>query len=170
MVYGEELIKRLEDEIRIAKESIDRRSERIKNWETDEEDCFISERNESRVIRVNQNKIALIRDGGCAWFREYATLEGKIVDAHLCSTKYGYSLRVEMPDGSVVWTTSRTAKGLAKRGIKMVECLRPAWYAFKSPYRGMMGVYCGDYELFPSHTNYATGEEASSEPIEIRDI
>ena len=170
MVYGAELITKLENEIELMKGAIDRRAERIANWETDEDDCFISERCESRTISVNQNKIALIKDGGCAWFAEYATLDGQIVNAHWCNTRYGYKLRVEMPDKSVVWTTADTAKGLAKIGLKKVSCKRPAWYAFKSSYGGMMGVYCGDYVLFPSDYNYATGEAANSEPLEIRDI
>lgn len=170
MMYGAELIKKLEAEIKTLQEAMDRRAERIANWETDEDDCFISERCESRGVSVNQNKIALIKDGGCAWFSEYATLDGVVVKAHWCNTKYGYSLRAEMPDGSVVWTTATTAKGLAKKGLKMVECLRPAWYAYSSPYSGMMGVYCGDYTLFPSDYNYATGEPATSEPISVREV
>lgn len=167
MIYGEELIRKLESEIETAKGALERRAERIKNWETDEDDCFISERNEQRTIQVNREKIDLIRRGGCEWFTEYATLDGTLVNAKWCNTKYGTSLRVEMPDGSIVWTTSTTQKGLAKRGLKTVKCLRPAWFAFKTPYSGMMGVYCGSYELFPSNVNYATGEPAASEPIEM---
>ena len=170
MKFGEELIESLERENELMRAAMERRAERIANWETDEDDCFISERVESRTISVNNEKINLIRDGGCAWFREYATLDGQIVDAHWCNTKFGYSLRVKMPDGSVVWTTSETAKGLAKRGLKMVECKRPAWFAFKSPYGGMMGVYAGSYELFPSDYNYATGESAPAAPLEVRDV
>lgn len=146
------------------------RVERIANWETDEEDCFISERVESRAINVDRDKIALIKDGGCAWFAEYATLDGVLVNARWCNTKFGYSLRAEMPDGSVVWTSSNTAKGLEKRGLKRVECKRPAWYAFHSNGGGMYGVYTGEYVLFPSDYNYATGERAQDEPLEIRDI
>ena len=170
MKYGEELIRDLEKEIELMRSAIERREERIKNWETDEDDCFISQRNEERTISTNRDKINLIKDGGCAWFLEYATLDGTLVNAKWCNTRYGSSLRVEMPDGSVVWTTSCTTKGLAKRGLKKVECLRPAWFAFRSPYSGMYGVYCGSYELFPSHTNYATGESAGKDPLEIRDV
>ena len=170
MVYGAELIKNLEREIETMRGALDRRQERINRWETDEDDCFISERVETRTISVNQSKIKLIKDGGCAWFEEYATLDGQIVKAHWCNTRYGYKLRVVMPDKSVVWTTADTAKGLAKIGLKKVSCKRPAWYAFKSAYGGMMGVYCGDYVLFPSDWNYATGEAAKSEPLEIKDI
>lgn len=170
MKYGEELIRQLEAEIELMQAAIDRREERIARWETDEDDCFISQRCEERTIATNREKIALIRDGGCAWFTEYATMDGKLVRARWCDTKYGYSLRTEMPDGSVVWTRSGTAKGLAKKGLKKVECKRPAWFAYKTPYGGMMGAYCGSYELFPSDTNYATGEDAPVDPIEIRDV
>lgn len=170
MVYGAELISKLESEIELMKGAISRRAERINNWETDEDDCFISERVELRTISVNQNKINLIKNGGCAWFEEYATLDGQVVNAHWCNTRYGYKLRVVMPDKSVVWTTADTVKGLAKIGLKKVSCKRPAWYTFKSSFGGMMGVYCGDYVLFPSDYNYATGEAATSEPLEIRDI
>jgi len=170
MMYGAALITKLENEITTLQAAIDRRAERIANWETDEDDCFISERVESRCIQVNKDKIQLIKDGGCAWFTEYATLDGTVVKAHWCDTKYGYSLRAEMPDGKVVWTTAHTAKGLAKKGLKKVECKRPAWYAYKTPYGGMMGVYVGSYELFPSNFNYATGEDATVEPIEVRDV
>ena len=168
MKYGQELINQLEQEIETLQGAIDRRIERIRRWETDEEDCFISERVETQGIQVARDKIALIKKGGCAWFTEYATLDGTLVKARWCNTKYGYSLRAEMPDGTVVWTTSETAKGLAKRGLKKVECLRPAWYAFHSNGSGMYGVYTGSYVLFPSDVNYATGEEASI--VEIRDI
>ena len=170
MMYGVALITKLENEITILQAAIDRRAERIANWETDEDDCFISERVESRGIQVAKDKIQLIKDGGCAWFTEYATLDGTVVKARWCDTKYGYSLRAEMPDGSVVWTTAHTAKGLAKKGLKKVECKRPAWYAYKTPYSGMIGVYAGSYELFPSNFNYATGEDATVEPLEVRDI
>ena len=168
--YGTELIKKLENEIKTLQEAINRREERIANWETDEDDCFISQRCEERGITVAKQKIDLINDGGCAWFSEYATLDGTLVKANWCHTKYGYSLRAEMPNGEVVWTTANTAKGLAKKGLKRVECKRPAWYAYKTPYSGMLGVYSGSYELFPSDYNYATGKDADTKPIEIKDI
>lgn len=169
MEYGQKLIDSLTKEIEILQAAIDRRNERIQNWETDEEDCFLSQRVEEQGIQVAKDKINLIREGGCAWFREYATLDGTLVNAKWCNTRFGSSLRAEMPDGSVVWTTSGTAKGLAKRGLKVVECKRPAWFAFRSPYRGMLGVYSGSYELFPSDYNYATGEPAAAEPLEVRE-
>lgn len=170
MIYGEELIKNLEEDIRRLNESKDNRWERINNGQTDLDDCFISVKCEDRGLALAKNKINLIKKGGCEWFTEYATLDGQLVNAHWCNTKYGYSLRAEMPDGQVVWTTATTKKGLAKKGLKMVECLRPAWYCFHSSEKGMLGVYTGSYILFPSDWNYATGERASNEPLEIRDM
>lgn len=169
MKYGQELIESLQQEIENYKKAMQNRMERIYNFETDMDDCFISQRCDERGIGLAKDKISLIQRGGCEWFEEYSTLDGTLINAHWCHTKYGYSLRAEMPDGTVVWTTASTAKGLAKKGIKRVECLRPAWYAFRSSSGGMMGVYTGYYQLFPSDFNYATGEAAQSAPIAMRD-
>lgn len=169
MKYGQELIEQLEKEIKVLQESISNRIDRINDGSTDWDDCFISQRCESRGIDTARRKIELINDGGCAWFPEYATLEGQLVEARWCRTEWGSSLRAVMPDGKVVWTTARTAKGLARKGLKRVMCKRPAWFKFSSGNSGMLGVYTGDYVLFPSDVNYATGEGAGAEPIEIKD-
>lgn len=169
MAYGIDLIMELEQQNAILRASVSDRLDRIAEGMTDMDDCFISDRVESRGISNNEEKIALIREGGCAWFREYATLDGQLVEAKWCETRFGSSLRVVMPDGSVVWTTATTAKGLAKKGLKAVKCLRPAWFTFRSSARGMLGVYSGSYVLFPSDVNYATGETAGVDPIEMVD-
>ena len=169
MKYGQELIRQLEEEIQITEKAQANRSQRISNWETDEEDCFLSIRVEEICQRARRDKITLIENGGTAWFPEYATLDGQPVKARWCNTKYGRSLRAEMPTGEVVWTSSSSKKGLEKKGLKRILCKRPAWYCYKTPYTGMMGAYCGSYELFPSNINYATGEDAGVEPLEIRD-
>ena len=91
MVYGQELINRLEQEVALNKKAISDRIDRINQGLTDIDDCFISQRCEERGIRNAEDKIRLIKDGGCSWFREYATLDGTLVDAHWCNTKYGSS-------------------------------------------------------------------------------
>lgn len=169
MRYGQELIEALERDIELTQKSIANRFERVNEGITDWDDCFVSHRCDERSLNLNRDKIDLIKDGGCAWFTEYATLDGQLVEARWCNTRFGTSLRAVMPNGEVVWTTATTAKGLAKKGLKMVECKRPAWFAFHSSNSGMLGVYTGSYVLFPSDVNYATGEAASAEPIEIRD-
>lgn len=170
MEYGKQLVERLQEEIRLNQKAIRDRWDRINEGLTDMDDCFISHRCEERGIRVCKEKIDLIQNGGTAWFHEYATLDGQLIDAHWCNTRYGTKLRAVMPDGKVIWTESTTKKGLAKRGIKAVECRRPAWFKFSSGYGGMLGVYSGDYVLFPSSVNYATGEDAPVEPLEIREV
>ena len=170
MMYGNELIAKLEREIKLMQDSIDDRWDRINKGWTDMDDCFISQRCEERGIANNRDKISLIEDGGCAWFIEYATLDGQIVDAKWCDTAYGYRLRIKMPDDQIVWTSADTEKGLAKRGVKKVECKRPAWFKFSSGNSGMLGVFTGSYVLFPSDVNYATGEDASADPVEVRDF
>lgn len=171
MKYGQELIDSLERENERFRQSMRDRFQRVMDCEYDWDDCFISDKVEERGVSNNQKKIDLIKRGGCDWFIEYASLDGELVDARWCDTKYGWKLRAKMPDGSVVWTSANTRSGLAKKGLKKVECLRPAWFKFSSGgLKGMLGVYCGSYVLFPSDVNYATGEKASDEPIEIRDF
>ena len=171
--FGAELVSSLNDEVKTLRASIEDRYDRIFNGQTDMDDCFLSDKCESRAISLALEKINLIeKDNGCSWFIEYATLDGTLVKANWCNTKYGTSLRVVMPDDSVVWVSysQNFDKSLAKKGLKRVECLRPAWFAFHSSGSGLLGVYSGSYDLFPSNFNYATGEEASDEPIAIRDI
>lgn len=167
--YGTELIAQLEAEITRMQESIENRMDRINSGLTDMDDCFISQKVESETIATNQQKINLINNGGTAWFLSYATLDGQIVDAMWCNTKYGYKLRVKMPDGEIIWTASDTAKGLAKRGLKKVEILLPAWFSFSTSGSGMAGVMSGSYQLCRSDFNYATGETVT-EPIAIREF
>lgn len=167
--YGHELIESLRRDIETTQKAMENRAQRIEEGYTDVDDCFISMRCDERNLNLCKDKINLLEDGGVAWFVEYATLDNALVNAYWCNTRYGSKLRAVLPDGSVVWTSASTKKGLAKKGLKMVQCLRPAWYTFKSSHGGMLGVYTGSYQLFPSDVNYATGEAASLEPIAIRD-
>lgn len=175
MKYGEELIRELEAEIERYENQMSRRWDRINNGETDQEDCFVSMRVEERGRDLAKDKIKLIQNGGFDWFVEYATLDDVLVNAKWCQcrsfTGYGKTskLRVEMPDGTVKWTQATTEKGLARIGIKRVLCKRPAWFRFSSGGSGMYGIYTGQYTTFPSDKNYATGEDASKEPVEMKD-
>lgn len=81
MKYGKELIEELEREIKLYEETMSRRWDRINNGETDQEDCFVSMRVEERGRDLAKDKIKLIKDGGCDWFVEYATLDGVLVNA-----------------------------------------------------------------------------------------
>lgn len=170
MKYGKELIEELKDEIARNREIIKNRIERIEALQTDWDDCFVSQRFDDRAIRLAKDKIELIEAGGVSDFLEYATTDGKLVKARWRATKYGTKLRAELPDGSVIWTEARTAKGLAKYGLKKVLCTRPAWYRFSAAGSGLAGAYFGNYVLFPSDYNYATGEAATAEPLAIKEV
>ncbi len=104
---------------------------------------------------LRQHMISLIENGGCSWFPEYATLDGTIVKSKWGTSKGAKILRVEMPNGKKVTVSDISPEGLAEAGIQYVECKRPAW----------IDSNCG---LIPSAVNFATGEEAPIEPIEIR--
>lgn len=169
MAYGKELIAELEGDIKRTQEAIARRQEHIDNCDFDWDDCFVSQHFDDRAISVANQKINLLKNGGYDWFTEYQTLDGVLVDATWCNTKYGYKLRVKMPDGTIKWTTAETKKGLEKIGLRKVMCKRSAWFCFRSSGSGLAGAYCGSYVTFPSDTNYWTGEPAESEPVEIRD-
>ena len=58
-VYGEELKKAIIAERDNLQAAIDRRSERIKNWETDEDDCFLSQRVEENAIHECNMKLRI---------------------------------------------------------------------------------------------------------------
>ena len=169
MKYGAELIAELEADIKRTKEAQARRDEHLANCDFDLDDCFVSVRLDENSIRTAQDKIDLLRRGGCEWFTEYANLDGELVDANWCNTKYGWKLRVKYPNGDVKWTTADTKKGLAKLGLKKVMCLRPAWFTFRSAGSGLFGACMGSYVKFPSDINYATGEQAGDDPLEIKD-
>lgn len=171
MTYGAELVKELQAEKALMIQSMDNRADRIDKGWTDMDDCFISQRCEERGMHLCDQKIKLIQeDGGFGWFWEYTTLEGQLIEAKWVNTQYGCSLRAVMPDGRVVWTTATTKAGLARKGLKAVMCKRPGWFYFHSANSGMLGAYTGQYILFPSNMNYATGFEADDDPVEIKEV
>lgn len=168
MVYGQELVDLLEGQMDNYRRAIARRMAQISEGDFDESDSFVSQRVDERGMSVTRSKIHLLKEcQGYGWFTEYQTLDGVLVDATWCNTRYGEKLRVEFPDGTVKWTTATTKKGLAKIGLRKVVCKRSAWFCFRSSGSGMMGVYTGSYVMFPSDTNYWTGKPAEGEPIEI---
>lgn len=163
-VFGQELIAQLEDELQRWQQSREERQERIDAGRVEPEDCCISEWSDRLQLDGCSRKLALLRSGGLAWFREYATLDGVIVPARLVSNRFGVRYRVSMPDGKVVWTTARTAAGLAKRSLKTVHCLRPAWYKLHCD-----DLMSGGWALQPADVNYATGEAAGEAPVQVKD-
>lgn len=112
-----------------------------------------------KMIDIYQAMIQRIQEGGYAWFPEYATLDGEVVDFRWQTSDNGKYLIVILPNGEMITITDITPEGLAKANIQYVECKRPAWIERDTDY---------NYYCVKSDINYATGEKASSTPIEIR--
>lgn len=151
-LFGEELRKSIEQEKATLQAAIDRRSERIANWETDEDDCFISQRVEESGIRNCDMRLNILDGDGCMDFEGWFDPEGKEVYVRYVNTRFG---------GAYVWNGifASSEKALAKKtGLTRKTIRVPVWTKFSSPYGGMMGVYCGSYEVVRWHTNMVTGE------------
>ena len=133
------------------------RAERIANCEVEDTDCYMSIMSDRAALDVYERQLEILEDGGYAWFDEYATLDGELVDARWVETRYGVKLVADMPNGETVWTTATTDKGLAKRGLRKVRVKRAAWADFGG------GQWA---KVYAAKWNRATGEEVEG-PVEI---
>ena len=66
----------LEAQIARTQAVMDERNERIAKGETDEDDCFISIKVNSDAIKEANMQIAIIKQGGTAWFDWYMDMDG----------------------------------------------------------------------------------------------
>lgn len=151
-IYGEELKQAILKQREILLAALDRRSERIRNWETDEDDCFMSERVEQNGIRECDLQLDILNGDGCMDLDAWFDADGNEVCVRYVNTRYG---------GAYVWNGifAKSEKALAKKAGLTRKTIRvPVWTKFSAPYRGMMGVYCGSYEVVRWHTNMVTGE------------
>lgn len=139
-----------------VRESQRDRAERIARCEVEDTDCFMSIMGDRKALDLYEKQLEILNDGGCAWFTEYATLDGELVEARWVETRYGTKLVAEMPNGETVWTTATTDKGLAKRGLRKVRVKRAAWADFGSSWAN----------VYPAKWNRATGEEVEG-PVAI---
>ena len=132
------------------------RARRIAYCEVEATDCALSMMADRETLSLCERQLEILDAGGYAWLPDYRTLDGEEVEWAWVDTRYGRKLVVDMPDGSQVWTTACTAKGLAKRGIKRVRALVPAWARLRS---NGSSVASGCYvETYPTQLNRATGE------------
>lgn len=142
------------------------RAQRIANCEVEEIDCALSVRADRDMLNLIDAQIELLNNGCTAWFEEYATIDGRLVDGRWVDTRYGMKLVCEMPNGETVWTTANTQKGLARRGLKKVMVKRVAWAKLMSNGNSIAsGCYVKRY---PAHLNRLTGEY--SEDIAALDV
>lgn len=151
-VYGEELKQQIIAQKERLQAAIDRRAERINNWETDEDDCFVSQRVEANGIRECDLQISILNGDGCMDYEGWFDQDGKEVRVRCVHTRYGWAY---VYNGVFASSEKALAKktGLTRRTIRV-----PVWTKFSTPYGGMLGVYSGSYEMVRWHTNMVTGE------------
>ena len=151
-LFGEELRKSILETKQRMIDAIENRAERIRNWETDEDDCFMSQRVEENAIRECDLQLEILKGDGCMDFEGWFDPDGNEVYVRWVNTRYG---------GAYVWNGifASSEKALAKKtGLTRKTIRVPVWTKFSTPYSGMMGVYCGSYEITRWHTNMVTGE------------
>ena len=151
-VYGEELKKLILKQRETLQKAIDRRAERIANWETDEDDCFMSQRVEASAISECNMQLRILDGDGLMDYEAYFDKDGNEVRVRYVNTRYG---------GAYVWNgifASSIRALLKKTGLTKKMIRVPVWTKYCTPYSGMLGAYCGSYETVRWHTNMVTGE------------
>ena len=152
-VYGEELkkdiIKRRENLVA----AIERRAQRIANWETDEDDCFMSQRVEEEGIRECNMQLDILGTDGTQEWDVILDGDGNEVRTHWFTNKWGKLTIV----GNGVFASSESAL-LKKTGWTKATIRVPVWTKFRANGSGLYGAYTGSYEIVRWHTNMVTGE------------
>ena len=159
-VYGEELRKSILETKQRMIDAIDRRAERIRNWETDEDDCFMSQRVEEHAIQECNLQLSILDGDGMMDYNAVFDADGNERRVREVHTRYGWKCATDIrEDGNEKTVFANSRKALCKKLGWHEETIRvPCWTKFSSPYGGMMGAYCGSYEVVRWHTNMVTGE------------
>ena len=152
-LFGEQLRESILETKRRMQAAIDRRAERIANWETDEEDCFISEHVEQDAIRECNMQLEILDGDGCWDWDVFLDENGKEVRVHCFTNKWGGDSYV----ANGVFASSLKSL-LKKTGLKPAKIRVPVWTKFVANGSGMYGVYAGSTQVVRWHTNMVTGE------------
>ena len=152
-LYGEELRQAILARKARLQEAIRERQERINNWETDEDDCFLSQRVETNGISECNMQLRILDGDGTMEIEAVFDNEGKEVRLHWFTNKWGRETVV----GNGVFASSEEAllkkTGWTKKTIKV-----PVWTKFCTSGSGLFGVYSGSYQEVRWHKNMVTGE------------
>ena len=153
-IYGAELAKSIRATIERTQQNIDSRNQRIANWETDEDDCFMSIKVENEILHECNMQLHILEetDGTSAW-SVIVDQAGKVVRTHWFKNQWGKYTIV----GNGVYASSENAL-LKKTGWRKEERRYPVWTKFRANGSGLYGVYAGSYEYVRWHTNMVTGE------------
>lgn len=152
-LYGEDLVKSIKDERKRIIKNMEERNERIANWETDEDDCFVSSRSDQQSLHNCEMRLEILNTDGLMDFEGVFDENGEEIWVKWVHTRYGGAFV-----GRGVFASS--IKALLKKTGWHTEMIKvPVWTKFVSgPGGGLCGTYTGSYELVRWHTNMVTGE------------
>ena len=157
-LYGEELrqniLKKREHTLSVMKE----RDNRIANWQTDEDDCFVSIRMDEHALSEYSKQLRILDGDGMMDFEAVIDESGNEVRVRWANTRYGTKcIAWSKTDKKDIWAAS--IKALCKKTGWHVTMIRvPVWTKFVPNGGGLYGAYCGSYEEVRWHTNMVTGE------------
>ena len=153
MVCGKELEKQIVATRQRFIDNMDNRAERIRNWQTDDEDCFMSQRVEEQGISECNMQLEILKGDGLMDYEALFDAEGKEVRYRWIGTKYGTRI---VANG--VFANSMNAL-LKKTGLIQKTIRVPVWTKFSAGSGGgLCAVYSGTYVYTRWHTNMVTGE------------
>ncbi len=156
-LYGKELADSIRASLAHTREVMARRDERIANWETDEDDCFLSIRVEQNAISEYQKQLHILEGDGFGEWRIFVDAEGIEHRIGWFRNKWGGDSYITTVNGQKFFASSEKAlckkAGLTEKIVKV-----PVWTKFCTNGSGLCGVYSGSYEVVRWHTNMVTGE------------
>ena len=151
-VYGAELAREIEAQKQRYITAIEDRQRRINNWETDEDDCFMSQRVEERGIHECNTRLEILKGDGTMPFEAVIDQEGNEVYVRNVHTRFGWAYV-----GRGIFANS--IKALCKKtGWHTEEIRVPVWTKLCSGGSGLYGAYTASVECVRWHTNMVTGE------------
>lgn len=151
-LFGEELKSAIIAQKQRMIENIEDRRERINNWQTDEDDCFLSQRVDERGIHECNMQLDILGGDGCMDFDGWFDADGNEVRVKWVQTRYGCAC---------VWNGvfASSEKALQKKtGLTRKTIRVPVWTKFCPSGSGLAGVYGGSIQTVRWHTNMVTGE------------
>lgn len=152
-VFGKELAEQIRRNIENIRRCQDDRARRIANWETDEDDCFMSMRAEEQSLSNYDKQLRILETDGTEEFRVIVDQNGNVVRTHWFQNRWGNYTIV----GNGVFASSEKAL-LKKTGWKAEYRRYPVWTKFVANGTGLCGAYSGSYQTCRWHTNMVTGE------------
>jgi len=151
-MHGLNLIEKLNQELNSIQDRAKDREANISACLYDSSDSFLSEWANSKSQDLLKVKLQILENGGLAEFQALADLSGNIVSDRLIKTRFGGAYKV-----GDKWINPYVKEStLAKKGFKLTTVKKWAWACLKSNGTGLGGNVW--VEIFPSNTNYFTGE------------